>query len=315
MNVSVLIPVYNAAEFLRNAVSSALKLPEVQEVILIEDGSPDDSLSICKEITAEDSRIKLFQHPGGINKGAGASRNLGMHKATQEYVAFLDADDRYTSIRFQRDKEIFEDHPECEAVYGAMGVHIIDEIGASNWKIRGLDESHLTAPNKEVPYAQLFEHLIGFSKGNDVKGYFSIVTLTLKRECLIDNKIFFPIELRLHQDTVFLWKCAYYLKCFSGEIAKPVAMRTVHQGNRFITNKNEAFTRSLMWRNVLFWSRKENLPKAIMSFFQQKYASNLQQIESRSTRLKFILKDLIDYRNSANLSTLGIRGVIKALIH
>ncbi len=315
MNVSVLIPVYNAAAFLRNAVSSALKLPEVKEVILIEDGSPDDSLSICKELTAEDSRIKLFQHPGGINKGAGASRNLGIQKATQEYVSFLDADDSYTSIRLQRDKKIFDTYHECDAVYGAMGTRVIDADGALNWNKRGLDNDHLTTVIKEIPDEELFEYVIGFLNKHNYRGYFHIATFTVNRNRLIESGILFPIELRLHQDTVFLWKCAYYLKCYSGEISKPVAMRTVHQGNRFIANKNEAFTRSLMWRNVILWSRKEKLPKAIILFFQQRYASNLQHIERRSTRLKFILKDLIDYRNTAILSAVGIKGAIKALIH
>ncbi|MGZ5284046.1 MAG: glycosyltransferase family 2 protein, partial [Kaistella sp.] len=77
MKISVIIPVYNAAAFLRKAVESALKHTAVAEVLLIEDASPDHSLEICKELVSENQKVKLFQHHDLGNHGAGASRNLG----------------------------------------------------------------------------------------------------------------------------------------------------------------------------------------------------------------------------------------------
>ncbi|MGZ5196876.1 MAG: glycosyltransferase family 2 protein, partial [Kaistella sp.] len=62
MKISVIIPVYNAAAFLRKAVESALKHTEVEEVVLIEDASPDHSLEICKELVSENKKVKLFQN-------------------------------------------------------------------------------------------------------------------------------------------------------------------------------------------------------------------------------------------------------------
>src|SRR5690349_14845174 len=93
--VSVIIPVYNAAKFLRQAVESAVHLPEVAEIVLVEDRSPDNALQICGELVREFSKVKMYQHPNNENRGAGASRNLGIEKSTFPYVAFLDADDRY----------------------------------------------------------------------------------------------------------------------------------------------------------------------------------------------------------------------------
>src|SRR5690606_1248107 len=98
--ISVIIPVYNAAAFVEQAVQSALTQPEVSEVILVEDGSEDKSLPICEKLASQNDIITLLRHPGGVNKGAGASRNLGIQHTKNEWIAFLDADDYYLENRF-----------------------------------------------------------------------------------------------------------------------------------------------------------------------------------------------------------------------
>ncbi len=59
---SVIIPVYNAAAYVRHAVESALAQPETAEVILIEDGSPDNALEICENLASEFEKVKLLRH-------------------------------------------------------------------------------------------------------------------------------------------------------------------------------------------------------------------------------------------------------------
>src|SRR5690554_4082261 len=98
--VSVIIPVYNAANFVTQAVESAVVLGEVGEVIVVEDGSPDNALDICRELADKYSKVKLFQHPNGENRGPGASRNLGIMNASFDFISFLDADDWYLPNRF-----------------------------------------------------------------------------------------------------------------------------------------------------------------------------------------------------------------------
>ena len=65
MEVSVIIPVYNAAPFVEKAVRSALMQEEVKEVLVIDDGSTDGSWEIVQRLTNEERRVRLFQHPGG----------------------------------------------------------------------------------------------------------------------------------------------------------------------------------------------------------------------------------------------------------
>ena len=114
------MPVYNAGAFLEKAVNSALSLEEVEEILLIEDGSTDDSLELCKKLSSENSKIKLYQHSDKGNHGAGASRNLGLENASQEFIAFLDADDYYLPNRFDAEKEHFKNQ-KIEGVFGAIG--------------------------------------------------------------------------------------------------------------------------------------------------------------------------------------------------
>mgnify|MGYP006195464409 CR=1 FL=1 len=90
MNISVIIPVYNAAAYIEKAVTSALFHNEVKEVVVVNDGSTDNSLAILQKLQQTDNRIKIYHHENNSNKGRSASRNLALQKATQHFIAFLD---------------------------------------------------------------------------------------------------------------------------------------------------------------------------------------------------------------------------------
>lgn len=91
--ISVIMPIYNAAAYLDECIQSLINqtLQDI-EIILIDDGSKDDSLEICKKYAMNDSRIIVFERE---NVGQGIERNFGLKEATGEFVAFIDADDRY----------------------------------------------------------------------------------------------------------------------------------------------------------------------------------------------------------------------------
>lgn len=91
--ISSVTPVYNAATTLRRAVESLLLQSEIDEIILVEDGSTDNSFRLCQELAESHPIIKVIQHPGGENKGAPSSRNLGLALAKNEWIQFMDADD------------------------------------------------------------------------------------------------------------------------------------------------------------------------------------------------------------------------------
>lgn len=91
INVSIIIPVYNASKTIARTLNSVKNLTfENYEVIIIDDGSVDDSLSICHNLTKSDSRYRI-KHIN--NSGVSSARNLGLRLAVGRFVMFLDADD------------------------------------------------------------------------------------------------------------------------------------------------------------------------------------------------------------------------------
>lgn len=89
--VSIIVPVYNAAKYLSRCLNSVVNQTYSNlEIILINDGSTDSSLDICKKYAKEDKRVILVDK---INEGVSIARNTGIKKTSGEYIAFLDADD------------------------------------------------------------------------------------------------------------------------------------------------------------------------------------------------------------------------------
>lgn len=90
--VSIVVPVYNAAPFLRDCVDSVFAQTFADwELILVDDGSADDSRAVCDGYAARDARIRVTSQG---NRGPAAARNAGVRLAGGRYVMFLDADDR-----------------------------------------------------------------------------------------------------------------------------------------------------------------------------------------------------------------------------
>lgn len=91
VNISVIIPCYNCQEFLRRCIDSFITQKKyIIEIILIDDGSTDNTAKICMEYISSDSRFRYFYQK---NKGAGYARNKGISVANGEYITFIDADD------------------------------------------------------------------------------------------------------------------------------------------------------------------------------------------------------------------------------
>lgn len=100
MLISVIIPVYNAENFIRRCVDSVLgQTYSKWELIPVDDGSTDSSLRILKEYEARDSRIKVIHQE---NAGPGLARNKGIENASGDYVVFIDSDDVITPDYFEK---------------------------------------------------------------------------------------------------------------------------------------------------------------------------------------------------------------------
>ena len=226
--VSVVIPVYNAGPFIRQAVGSALAQPETAEVVLVEDKSPDDSLAVCQQLTREYPQVRLFRHPGGVNRGAGPSRNLGITNSTCPYIAFLDADDFYLPGRFAMVQQVFKEHPECDGVYEAVGMHFEDEEGKSRWLESDMAGIRMTTMEAGIPPEELYAALTRGGHGHIHLNGLVIRRDVLSRSGLMDESI----ADTLHEDTDWVLRLAAVSNLYPGSVVEPTSMRRVHSQNR-----------------------------------------------------------------------------------
>ncbi|MBF8457725.1 glycosyltransferase family 2 protein [Kaistella sp. G5-32] len=272
LKISVIIPVYNASAFLKKAVESALQFEEVKEILLIEDCSRDDSLKVCQELTLEYSRVQLFQHPDKGNHGAGATRNLGLKKASQEFIAFLDADDYYLPNRFDAEKELFKNE-KTEGVFGAIGTEFLTEKGKEKFKEK-FNTNTLSTVNYVAEGQKIFEGFFG--NGKFLGAFFSLIALTIRKSALERESLQFNEKLRVHQDSDFITKLMYHCHLQTGIIDQPISMRGVHDDNRItsVINYSEDYynKQMLLAESRYNWAKEQKaMPKEILLNFRLSY--------------------------------------------
>ncbi|WP_298194744.1 glycosyltransferase family A protein [Novosphingobium sp.] len=116
--ISVVVPVYNAAQTIAATINSALAQSfRWFEIVAIDDGSTDDSLDILLELAAQDPRIRVVSKRNG---GVSAARNLGVELATAPLVAFLDADDLWARDKLGHHIALHREEPELAASFARI---------------------------------------------------------------------------------------------------------------------------------------------------------------------------------------------------
>jgi glycosyltransferase involved in cell wall biosynthesis len=114
--VSVIIPAYNQAEFLREAIRSVLSQTYTNfEIVIVNDASPDHSTEVVREFT--DPRVKYFLHKK--NHGLAATRNTGIRNSTGEIIALLDGDDLFHPDKLQVHVDFLKVHPDISITYNS----------------------------------------------------------------------------------------------------------------------------------------------------------------------------------------------------
>lgn len=117
--VSIIIPVFNGAPFLKQAVLSCQKSHySHKEVILVDDASTDKSQAICKSLAEKYQNVRLYNFKK--NKGMCQALNLGIFKARGRYIARLNQDDLMVSNRLEKQVKFLEKNPDYVAVGGAI---------------------------------------------------------------------------------------------------------------------------------------------------------------------------------------------------
>src|SRR5690606_36017952 len=126
MSFSIIIPVFNSSSKLNKCIDSVvMQLSDNDEVIIINDGSTDDSENICKEYVDKYTQIKyLYKQNGGVS----SARNLGIQESSNDWVIFLDSDDELLYNLLKTLRDIIEVDDYDWIMWSSLVVNDIDNL-------------------------------------------------------------------------------------------------------------------------------------------------------------------------------------------
>ena len=183
--ISVIIPVFNMEKYLGESLRSVISqtLQNI-EIICVDDGSKDASVSVLKGFAANDSRIRIFQQP---NSGVAAARNLGMLHAKGKFLAFLDPDDMYP-----------EEKTLEKLYHAAVDNDVLIAGGSVCWLENGVIQEH-----PERGFGEMVFETSGKRSYADYQYDYGFWRFIYNRELVQKNNIVFP-PYRRFQDPPFM---------------------------------------------------------------------------------------------------------------
>lgn len=210
-DVSVIIPLYNARDFLKMTIDSVLNQTlKGVEVVVVDDCSTDGSLELCRELYGNNERVKIIKQPK--NGGPGAARNTGIRSASGEYVAFVDSDDEILPDAMQNmfeavkkfDADIVHNTRFCYALpdeEGNMPLQMIDDnVLTFTW------DTDINAYTEVTLLSDDFDSRLEDWKNRRIN--WSVCTKLIRREFLLSNEILFS-DMKLAEDMVFCFECLF----------------------------------------------------------------------------------------------------------
>jgi len=172
LKVSIITPTYNRADFLPVAIESvqAQSFPD-WEMLIVDDGSTDNTAELVNRYSAQDSRIRYFQQP---NQGQSVARNHALGEARGEFICFLDSDNAWLPDKLEKQLAVFQQEPDVDIVYGdcitinEQG----DEISRANMKRHSgritlhLLKDNCVSMNTTMIRRRCFDEMGGFDEGD-----------------------------------------------------------------------------------------------------------------------------------------------------
>ncbi len=205
ITISIIVPVYNAASYLTRCLDSIMMQSGSFEVVVINDGSTDDSLKIIKEYAKKHSNIRIVNQ---TNKGVSAARNAGIEAAQNKYITFVDADDWLEPDAFAKAiRMLKKDKPDIlltgyydvydrEWVRDVKGEEYVNEVPKENKYL-----------NRDLDRLALFSPFYGKEAHSDLYYASGGVRLRFfKNDFIKKHNIDFPLGINCNEDAVFTFR-------------------------------------------------------------------------------------------------------------
>ena len=203
--ISIIVPVYNSEKYINKCIESVLSQSYINwEMLLIDDGSTDESGRICDEYAAKDDRIRVYHQS---NSGVSIARNLGLDKMAGDYVTFIDSDD-WIEPKYLANFAQFTYYTN-QIVYQG---YFMDYVG------RVAKESTMEIPEK-----------------GRVLHLGAILGKAFATSIIKNNGIRFDERLNLHEDHVFYYECLKYTQKF--EFSTYVGYHYMHYGEQSLSRR------------------------------------------------------------------------------
>lgn len=196
--ISVIMPTYNCANYIQEAINSILtQTLQPEEIIVVDDGSTDNTASIIASI--KDDRIKYLKQK---NSGVSSARNMGLNNAIGDFIAFLDADDKWRPTMLEEQASILNNHPEIVFSFtnfvrfsDLTGEVFIDQFSFYP-EINKISKASTTEGSITVVKEDAFCTLIKFG---EIPGYTQ--SIMYRRDAI--SNIRFNCDLRICEDAEF----------------------------------------------------------------------------------------------------------------
>lgn len=279
--ISVIIPLYNKSKYIKRAVDSILKQSfQKFEIIIVDDGSTDDSLDIATHISESDPRISVYSQN---NAGVSSARNYGIEKSKFDYVAFLDGDDYYHNRFLESVNYIIKKHSTIEIISAAVSHSIL------NYEVSHFDYI-------EIDKRDYFKVLLRYHP------LFSSSSTVIRKDLITNNKLQFDENLRFGEDTDFWNRCVKACKSANVILVlTKLACYDINDTNTSMSNKNLKPVRNTYFYKLLDTKVPEFLDgeKTFTSFYIYRYyISYYASITASGLRRDIINKiGMLDYNN------------------
>ncbi|GEL92251.1 glycosyltransferase family 2 protein [Enterococcus villorum] len=199
--ISVIVPIYNGAAYLENTIQSLLNQPYKNiELILVDDGSQDNSYQICQKFYEQDDRVLLIHQENG---GICAARNTGLTYATGEFVSFIDQDDQIDDKIYVH---LVNRIGQADLVVGSKKMQLINKKHMVLSNVNYIYDEKLLSNQKEITYALFnLDHQMTF---------FHLWNCLYRKKIIDDYQLTFDERFRYGQeDTLFNFN--YVSRCQS----------------------------------------------------------------------------------------------------
>lgn len=276
--ISVIVPVYNVEDYLHKCLDSIIdQTYKNLEIILVDDGSPDNCGKICDEYAEQDNRIKVIHK---LNGGVSSARNAALNVATGEYVGFVDADDWIEPDMYRTLIELITDDDIDIATCGYCEDYH--------------DKINYVQNNKEVPEYPMFtndflKYIYIRDEYRNVAGY--IWTKLFRTSIIKDNKILFNENLSIGEDVIFLSDC--YLRSKKTVYTKSNLYHYVqHDFSAFHNYKKriDSMGSCIAYQYVIDLYEKNNIDSSVVDYVKRFYVYHASVLLKLSYENNYLTK-------------------------